>query len=268
VQLRLNERLDDFNRLLLFLEQSSEVNANERPRTYNNLYSLAKKNLPAKARIFLHDIIQQFRDRTSAQSEVLEAIRELLFSNEEYNLAPTYISMFLAQDSSARPEESDFLVTAYITSHALGTKNTELLLSLDPVIDQLRNVGTAPTIGYALAYYFDMLRQNYLGRIDRALSGAREVLSIFSDDKSAQYISEDNRKRMETNARALLRRYEPKIRVVNPYKFLGRNSKVKVRYADGREIEAKFKNVQRDLVLKNCELIEPKPMLEDAGSEY
>jgi hypothetical protein len=45
--------------------------------------------------------------------------------------------------------------------------------------------------------------------------------------------------------------------VTNPFRKIGRNDKISVRYSDGRIVEAKFKFLERDLAIGACEIIQP-----------
>jgi TolA-binding protein len=260
VELRLANRQHDFIRLLEFLEQNGECNSAERYKTFDELYTVCnQKRSSDAATVFLRDIIEEFDDNPAAQESVLSATTILIVRNKDYSYSRRYIELITNRDPDLPLDETDYVAVGYITSHFLQRDEVKGLELLDRLPLQLRAASAQKRFGYAFASYFEMLRKERLGRIDSAIKDAHELIDLLSDPQAeASGLTPDVRSAMEKNTRSLLRRYEPKARVVNPYKGIGRNTIVLVRYTDGREVRAKFKSVQRDLVLEACELVEPE----------
>jgi hypothetical protein len=260
-----------------------EYHTSDLPKVFTALHDLAERTNENRRDIILRDLIDRFGDQPSAQSDVLGAIKIIIFGREDYSYSDKYISMIA--DDGALIDDTDLIAVGYIILDGLNKNNKRLLFELDKVIPKMLNA--APSIGGVFLRNFDMVRQERLGRIDAAIQEARDLLDIFSKDltglssftKSTRSNIENNanfllarnipkvagvnpfkgldRKSevIENNANFLLARNMPKVVAVNPFKGLGRNSKVKVIYPDGKIVESKFKAVQKDLVLGNCKLV-------------
>jgi tetratricopeptide (TPR) repeat protein len=256
IVLRLENRQHEFEKLLEFLEQSGECNSAERYKTFDALYALGAQQAPDGAMVFLRDIVAKFSENAAAQESVFEAITILIIRNREYSYADRYVDMIATRDPGLPLNDSDYVAVGYITSHFLRQDNIKQIESLDRLPLQLRTASAQNRFGYSFACYFEMLRQERLGRIENATNNAKELIELLSgSQEESGGLTPEVQSTMEEQAKSLLRRYAPKVRAANPYKGIGRNTIVRVRYTDGREIASKFKLVQRDLVLGSCELI-------------
>jgi hypothetical protein len=257
VALRLENRQNDFTKLLEYLEQSGECSSAERYKTFESLYAVCAQQSTSDAAAFLRDIVADFGANPAAQQSVLSAVTTLIVRDKDFSYSHRYIDLIKGRNPDLPLDEADYIAVGFITSHILNQDNIKEIESLDRLPSQLRTASAQNKFGYAFACYFEMLRQERLGRIGSAIKDAKELVELLSNSRAeVGVLNTDVRSTIEDAARSLLRRYEPKVRAVNPYKGIGRNTMVIVRYGNGKEVTAKFKAVQRDLVLGSCELLQ------------
>ncbi len=118
--------------------------------------------------------------------------------------------------------------------------------------------GAAAVPSAALLYYCFIYHQR-IGDFAAAEREARDLISFVGNEEKRDGLIDVGdaaiRKMIRDKVRLFLSdraRYEP---FVNPYRDIGRNQRVTIRYGDGAPIVLKFKQVERDLALGKCELL-------------
>jgi hypothetical protein len=96
-----------------------------------------------------------------------------------------------------------------------------------------------------------------LGQTDLALQSAEEIMEILNQTGiHGPLLTESTRDHIFGTVEKYIKNNAPKKRVINAYKHIGRNAVISVRFKNGEVSTRKFKHLQRDLVLGNCEIIE------------
>jgi|GEM_PF-6876047 len=254
-KLRTEGRRDDFIRLLEYLEKAGEVAGSERHKTYDSVYQIAR-TMSDKADEILYDIIREFGDTPTANTVVLDALRLLIVSTNDYSVVGAYLDRLEGSATDGELQPLDFLAVSYISMHALNSNDAALSIRLGNVARRLFRLQSKPVVQYAIVLNMEIRRCAFLGNTDGAVALARELLESLERNKSL--ISEELREPLERTARRHIRLAVSKVQAVNRYRAFGRNTEVTVKYPDGRVVTGRFKAVQRDLVLGNCELLSPE----------
>lgn len=205
--------------------------------------------------MFLKDLIERYRDQASAAEPVLTAMRTLILIEHDTSVVKPYLA---ALDKLSRTEvafsDPDNIALGNILSSALAQDDIEQLIEIDPVASHVKLHAVTASVGHLFFTYFEMSRLERLGRISEAVEMAHRVLRWLISTRSGQSFREESRRIMQKAAQTIIDIHEPAAEVRNEFKGMGRNTKVKVVFPDGRRLETKFKLVQRDLALGNCKM--------------
>lgn len=151
-----------------------------------------------------------------------------------------------------------------------------------------RKISAEPEVfqsyGKVLLHFFEFLQQKHILNTRSLISGVKKISDqiyeysqdasnwgmaksfmmgaqssgVDVEDKEAlnEYLYQQNRLTIDRLSTEAMARKLPEV-PHNPYRHIGRNQKVSVRYQDGKEVRAiKFKKVARDLEAGSCMLIE------------
>jgi tetratricopeptide (TPR) repeat protein len=252
--LGLNGRDDDFDKLLSYLRDAGEFEAAELPRVFHALHTLCREYGEKGGEVFLRGMVTRFANVQAAEQDVLGALR-LLITAEEFSFTDQYLQILSRNESVTWLVSMDLIALEFILSRQ--RTNRPAVATLDRVISMARENIDDRGINYVFLSYYEMARLEELGRIDKALNIADELLILFADagDPLASW-SKRSRETVLEGAKTLIRKYSVQRPVRNQHRSVGRNTKVTVAYKDGRRLEAKFKQVQQDIALGLCEIQE------------
>lgn len=251
--LRLNDRGEDFERLLAYVMESGEYETIELPKLFDTLHTLSEEHGEKRGYVFLQEIVARFAELQSAQQDVLTALR-LLVLQEDFSFSPKYIEMLCKRENQGWIVPADLIAVGYVLSRQRTTRPDTK--QMDKVSSIIRESITERSINYVFFNYYEMLRLEELGRTDAALTIADELLTLLSNaDEPLASWSADSRAVVTKGAKRITSTYRVHTPALNRYRAFGRNSRVTVVYRDGRKLERRFKEVQKDLALGLCELV-------------
>jgi len=106
----------------------------------------------------------------------------------------------------------------------------------------------------ALILFYDALYRAQINNHDEASSKAEELITFIGGLEESSTPNSEVFGEIKKQAFTLLRNKVSRSEL-DPYREIGRNQKVKVKYADGQTVERKFKHVAADLKEGRCELL-------------
>ncbi len=165
-----------------------------------------------------------------------------------------YLDHFEAHATSEYLTQDDFVVLWNIAQSALQQKAYPVTRRAVNVMRK-HAIFAAEKFGalYALLLSFGMAVYERAKEGDRTKEAAKQILALTDDDalKNQEQILDGTviQQLRETAQRALLAASE------YPFRNLGRNTRVFVRYGDGPAVEKKFKIVRDDLIFGRCVLV-------------
>jgi AAA-like domain len=250
--LGLNQRYADFEKLLSYLNESGEFETTELPKVFDDLYTLSSEYGERGGEYFLRELVARFSTLQAAQQDVLAALR-LLIIGEEYSFSDKYIEILSRTENQGWLHTTDLIALGFILSRQ--RTNKPATSKLDHVVSIAREKLNDGGINYVFLSYYEMSRQEELGRVGSVIAIATELVTLLANHKEplASW-NRSNREVVLQGARTVIKKYSIQSSVRNRRRSIGRNTKVNVTYKDGRRREAKFKLVQQDVALGLCQI--------------
>jgi hypothetical protein len=109
VVLRLENRQNDFTKLLEYLEQSGECSSAERYKTFESLYAVCAQQSTSDAAAFLRDIVADFGANPAAQQSVLSAVTTLIVRDKDFSYSHRYIDLIKGRNPDLPLDEADYI---------------------------------------------------------------------------------------------------------------------------------------------------------------
>ncbi|KJU79812.1 AAA-like domain-containing protein [Pseudomonas chengduensis] len=168
-------------------------------------------------------------------------------------------SLYINELESSCPaeliEEADFLAIIMIMfGYRSAGQNDEFCRGLDV----WRKFETKARVDFpvyaALILFYDALYRAQINNHDEASSKAEELITFIGGLEESSTPNSEVFGEIKKQAFTLLRNKVSRSEL-DPYREIGRNQKVKVKYADGQTVERKFKHVAADLKEGRCELL-------------
>lgn len=186
-----------------------------------------------------------------------ETLRLLAFvEGKELKRKTEYIALF----SENRVSSVDYL------DMDIFANTIYILIEKKRYVDAVKYINTINSIKHEVAkellvnyiaiYNLELNAYFYLNKIDKMKEKARDILELCDDEsvkkQKSNLLGDTGLETIRQNAESIL---FPKARDLKPIKagkIYGRNEIVKVKYKDGRTVEAKFKKVESDIAKELC----------------
>jgi hypothetical protein len=257
VEFRINGRIGEFKALIDAAQKSRYLKGMSRPEIYVALWNRAADSKYEDGEPFLRDILLEFGADKDADEYVTLALKHLVVFDGSAEVGNRYLDQFSrVRDSDI--DVYDFVAFAVLLSRYPENEGKEIINRAESLLSKLRETVDArlrPNIAYV--QYFRMQRFVTLGQTDLALQSAEEIMEILNQTGiHGPLLTESTRDHIFGTVEKYIKNNAPKKRVINAYKHIGRNAVISVRFKNGEVSTRKFKHLQRDLVLGNCEIIE------------
>jgi tetratricopeptide (TPR) repeat protein len=231
------------------------------PPLYVELANAAQSApLPNALGVVAHALADDFGESPAASSEIQIVLSQYILSapvDFEPDLIPTFLRTFSASSSQSTAQQHLALFICFARLQRLEDDN-----HLDLLFQVVGNMPSPTDVrerhSFALVLYLRAWSAFTRQDFEKARMFAREVEALLSEARHNPHstLPEPIRELLARITQPLLGMPDAAGTFANPYRSLGRNDRITVRYKDGRRVTAKFKKVQADLELGYCALDE------------
>jgi tetratricopeptide (TPR) repeat protein len=214
--------------------------------------------------IIFKELIEEF----SAQEDVilmrsyrsLGLIRYSLQNKEYHSEFEKYVFLLRKNrnfDQSLSPD--DFNAALYYIVYLREQENILGALEICKLFVSFENkIGNKPPLDFLLIYFLYAQTSHLLNLREEALSYAKKTLALIDSNKLSKDMPIDHQgiNTIHRELNKIVKHYSISQFIEDPFRKIGRNKLIKVRYVDGSVKEEKFKKLENDLRLNNCTLIE------------